>query len=378
MKRLLTLAAGLIFSLQAWSNAAQAQQRLATGFYSPTGTNPLHITHGWLDSGCGPGEPYEFGFYHLGADNPRPFGSSVYAIWDGVVTTINSGGWGDGNVAVVVKSKLHTGSEFLWLVGHVHTNLHVGEPVTRGQVMATVGHWPDGDHLHVGMFPGTTLPPTDAVQHIGWGKMGCGHWIDAHTFLSTFGGNPQWDPKWELRWATFSFTQNRAVKVYHATYKDDAAQRFVGFSDPDLGTWNGWSAASGSVGAPSRDIQAKQDMLDRSLREVRFVGRPKTNGFVDAIEWVTTQTPDDPVNTQAESDILKRALSDSRFVGSGQHFFVDVNWDPAWELRATDFSFAGGRMVTIWQVTQKANSSVRYTGFFDPDRGNAWTGWKKV
>ncbi len=335
MKKLIVAMAILMCTSQAWSHLAVAEERFPTGFYSPTGSNLLQIRHGWLDSGCGPAEPYEFDFYHTGDDNALPFGSSVYAVWDGVVVAVSSNGWGEGNVGLVIKSKRYRGGEFLWLVGHVTSSLGVG------------------------VFPGTTPPTTDTDRHIGWGKMGCSNWQDARTFLSTFGANLQWDLAWELRWALFSFTQNRSVMVYHATSKADPSQRALIFWDPDRKAWDGWSAASESLGAPSRDVQAKQDMLDRSLSDSRFVGRPSTNGFVDPIEWLTTQVPDDPF-------------------GSGQNFIVDVNWDPSWELRGQDFVFGGNRVVTVWHVTLKTNRSVRYTGFFDPDRGNAWSGWLGV
>ncbi len=378
MKKLIVAMAILMCTSQAWSHLAVAEERFPTGFYSPTGSNLLQIRHGWLDSGCGPAEPYEFDFYHTGDDNALPFGSSVYAVWDGVVVAVSSNGWGEGNVGLVIKSKRYRGGEFLWLVGHVTSSLGVNAPVQGGEVIATVGHWPGGDHVHFGVFPGTTPPTTDTDRHIGWGKMGCSNWQDARTFLSTFGANLQWDLAWELRWALFSFTQNRSVMVYHATSKADPSQRALIFWDPDRKAWDGWSAASESLGAPSRDVQAKQDMLDRSLSDSRFVGRPSTNGFVDPIEWLTTQVPDDPLNTQAANDTVKRALGDARFSGSGQNFIVDVNWDPSWELRGQDFVFGGNRVVTVWHVTLKTNRSVRYTGFFDPDRGNAWSGWLGV
>lgn len=380
MKRLAAIV--LVLSIYVLSGIGLAQERFPTGFYSPTGSNQFEITTGWLESGCGSGEPYTFNYYHTGVDDnsvsSESPGDPVYAIWDGVVVHVSSGGWGVDNVALVVKSKLHGGQEFLWLVGHVRTNLGKNDTVSRGKPIATVGPWTGGDHLHFGLIPGTTLPRADSSQHIGLGRMGCEHWPDALTFLSTFGTDLEWDPAWELRSASLSFTTNRAVRMYHATSKSNPARRFLAFWDPDRNQWNGWLMASGSLGAPSRDLQGKQDILDRSLSDARFVGRPNTNGFVDPIEWLTTYAPDDALNTQAWNDITKRALSDSRFVGNGPNFTVNVNWDPAWELRSRDFAFVGGRMVTIWHLTNKGDNSIRYTAFSDPDRGNAWTGWLKA
>lgn len=372
MKRLALIVLMLSAIVVVSSGIGLAQEQFPTGFYSPTGSKNLNISSGWLDIGCGPGEPYVPGKYHIGADNPLAYGSPVYAIWDGVVVPPITSGWGDGNVALIIKSKLTGGQEFLWLAGHVETSLRVGDKVERGKPFATVGHYPLGAHLHLGVLPGTIVPPT------GLGAMGCDNWPDAQTFLSTFGKNLQFDPAWELRWASLSFTTNREIWMFHLTSKSNPAQRFLAFFDPDRNAWDGWLPASGSLAAPSRDIQAKQDMLDRSLGDARFVGRPNTNGFVDPIEWLTTYSPNEALNTQAWNDINKRALSDSRFIGNGQHYTVNVDWDPAWELRSRDFAFVGGRMVTIWHITSRRDSSVRYTAFFDSDRGNAFTGWLKA
>jgi len=379
MKRLALIVLMLSAIVVLSSGIGLAQERFPTGFYSPTGSKTLNISSGWLDSGCGPGEPYVPGKYHIAADNPLAYGSPVYAIWDGVVVPPITSGWGDGNVALIIKSKLDGGQEFLWLVGHVEASLGVGvgAQVHRGQVIATVGHYPLGEHLHFGVLPGTMLPPTDTANNIGWGAMGCEHWRDSEMFLSTFRSYLEWDPAFELRWALLSFTANRAIWMFHATSKSNPAQRFLTFFDPDRNAWDPWVPASGSLGAPSRDIQAKQDMLDLSLGDARFVGRPNTNSFVDPIEFLTTYSPSEALNTQAWNDISQRALSDSRFIGNGQHYTVNVDWDPAYELRSRDF-VVGGRMITIFHITSRRDSSVRYTGFFDPDRGNAWTGWLRV
>src|SRR5207248_3182452 len=94
-----------------------AGEQFKPGFYSPTGSTTSQVADGWLENGCKTGEPYVADYYHTGADFPRSFDSPVYAIWDGVVAYISTNGWGDGNVAVIVKSKLENGQEFLWLVG---------------------------------------------------------------------------------------------------------------------------------------------------------------------------------------------------------------------------------------------------------------------
>jgi hypothetical protein len=57
---------------------------------------------------------------------------------------------------------------------------------------------------------------------------------------STFGANLNWDPNWELRWISFNFSGGTSVTMYHATDKSNAANRWVEFYDPDLGSWTGW------------------------------------------------------------------------------------------------------------------------------------------
>lgn len=170
-----------------------------------------------------------------------------------------------------------------------------------------------------------------------------------------------------------SFTNNSSILMYHATNTNDPSQRLLW--DPDR---SAWPAAAGPVDSVSRDEQAKQDMLDRSLTDDRFTGRPNVNGFTNPLAWLTAQIPSDPSNTQAKTDCAKRALSDSRFIGSGQGFYVNVNWDVTWELRGVDFLFIGNRTVRIYQITSKADPSVRYTGFSDPTQNNLWTGWVRV
>lgn len=80
----------------------------------------------------------------------------------------------------------------------------------------------------------------------------------------------------------------------------------------------------------------------------------------------------------AIADACARAGRDSRFgtvvVGS---LGTDVNWSPDWELRWVDFNFSGGRKVRIFHATYKADASLRYTTFWDPDAGS-WTNWERA
>ena len=52
-----------------------------------------------------------------------------------------------------------------------------------------------------------------------------------------------------------------------------------------------------------------------------------------------------------------------------------LDWGPMWELRWMDFNFTNGRRVRIFLATNKANRSIRFTVFWDPDTGQ-WLNWE--
>jgi hypothetical protein len=85
--------------------------------------------------------------------------------------------------------------------------------------------------------------------------------------------------------------------------------------------------------------------------------------------WSISQLPELQV-------LLDWARGDTRF-GSiiNGSFGKNPNWDSSWELSWVDFNFSGGRAVRLFQLTYKANRSIRYVAFYDPDNGNNWTGW---
>ncbi len=59
----------------------------------------------------------------------------------------------------------------------------------------------------------------------------------------SFGVDVNWDPNWELCWATFNFAWFRTVTIYHATSKSDARVRYTMFYDPDRRAWTDWIQA---------------------------------------------------------------------------------------------------------------------------------------
>jgi N-acetylmuramoyl-L-alanine amidase len=56
----------------------------------------------------------------------------------------------------------------------------------------------------------------------------------------SFGVNPNWDAVWEMRWVDATFHGGRQVRLWHMTARHDRAERFVGYWDPDTGSWTGW------------------------------------------------------------------------------------------------------------------------------------------
>jgi murein DD-endopeptidase MepM/ murein hydrolase activator NlpD len=140
IKSFVFLCTGVMTFISVEGNAGE---QFNPGFFSPTGDTQSQVSDGWLANGCGPGESYVSGLYHIGIDFPLSYDSLVYALWDGVVVDISPNGWGDGNVGIVVKSKLENGQDFLWLVGHVQaaTSPNLKAQVVKGAVISRVGHY---------------------------------------------------------------------------------------------------------------------------------------------------------------------------------------------------------------------------------------------
>jgi hypothetical protein len=70
---------------------------------------------------------------------------------------------------------------------------------------------------------------------------------------------------------------------------------------------------------------------------------------------------------------------------SGSFQLYQRGWaaDPAWTYCSEDWNFPnsslpGGKPVTLYLATYKANPSLRYVGFSDPDNYYKWSGWKQV
>jgi hypothetical protein len=80
----------------------------------------------------------------------------------------------------------------------------------------------------------------------------------------------------------------------------------------------------------------------------------------------------------ARRDLTQRAAYDPRFGPAiDGSFGVDLNWDPAWELRWLDVSVASGGRTRLFHATSRANRTVTYIGFWDPETRH-WIGWDRI
>jgi murein DD-endopeptidase MepM/ murein hydrolase activator NlpD len=167
-------------------------ERTGTGFIFPTGRSGPYAWNmpGWLAGG--PSRPaYQTGYYHLGTDMDAPRGAPVYAIADGEVVYVSTGGWGAGNYGLFVRHRLENGEQFLALYGHVRpsdSRFRLSSPgpvhplpVRAGEIFATIGP-ADGfsyydDHLHFGIRPSPGIPPAP------FGRMPLANWPQTNGFV---------------------------------------------------------------------------------------------------------------------------------------------------------------------------------------------------
>ncbi len=87
-------------------------------------------------------------------------GTPVQAIADGVVYDISTGGWGRGNVAIMVKHRLADGRWFIALYGHVRNSngLRKGSRVQACTSIGVIGSYGCGSHVHFGVIAPGRLP----------------------------------------------------------------------------------------------------------------------------------------------------------------------------------------------------------------------------
>ncbi len=63
----------------------------------------------------------------------------------------------------------------------------------------------------------------------------------ASSIANSYGEDMEWEAGWELRWLDYNFSENRVVRLFHATDKEDPSIRYTIFNDPETGEWVGWT-----------------------------------------------------------------------------------------------------------------------------------------
>lgn len=94
-------------------------------------------------------------------------GTAVFAHSTGTVIEIQSSGWGStngvNNKAIYTLNRAANGTPFVALYGHLLSSsvkVQVGDVVTAGTQIATIGYWASAAHVHLGMWPNySSMPP---------------------------------------------------------------------------------------------------------------------------------------------------------------------------------------------------------------------------
>ena len=171
MKRLM-IAAVCLFGLALGANGALSADGTTTplGFFLPVNWSSISTCGVWQGrpspNGC-----YNFGdVYHTGIDLMANEGTKVRAIADGVVQEPINGGWGSGNIAVIIEHRMMSGETFRVIYGHVrNVTKNKGASVKAGEVFAEVGDWYDTqDHLHLGVIAAGRSAPVNPSSYGRW------------------------------------------------------------------------------------------------------------------------------------------------------------------------------------------------------------------
>jgi phage FluMu protein Com len=95
-------------------------------------------------------------------DLMAPYGTPVYAIQDGILEQVSSGGWtyqGTENRGLVIRHSSPTEGFFKAIYGHIELSTcvrcapaHINQPVAKGQLLGYVGTHGGGNHLHFGIW----------------------------------------------------------------------------------------------------------------------------------------------------------------------------------------------------------------------------------
>lgn len=174
------------------------------------------------------GAYYFTGYCHNGNDMIYPRGTNIYSLAAGTVIKVSgkqnpscSSFWGYDygynntcNMALAVQHYDDDGNPFVAVYGHLIYNPSIveGTTFTPGQIIGRIGRWYhvggtriSSDHLHFGIFPGTSAPTY-------WGRVPCGTSQAASSSLpggcSSLGAAPPGDylNAWGREWRSPPFS----------------------------------------------------------------------------------------------------------------------------------------------------------------------------
>ncbi|MEW6087586.1 MAG: M23 family metallopeptidase [bacterium] len=146
--------------LPSWKKYSTAYKKKKPS-YSKKKNPPLKFiwpAQGQLTSKFG----FRFGIPHKGIDIGAPYGTKVFAAYDGEVALVESRPRGLGNVIILKHEK-----DFITVYGHNHKILvKENQKVKKGQVISLMGSsgWSTGPHLHFEIrCNGEAINPLDCL-----------------------------------------------------------------------------------------------------------------------------------------------------------------------------------------------------------------------
>jgi hypothetical protein len=208
----------------------------STGFFYPLGTAsyataPLDCGT-WLARDSANGGCYISGDYHIGFDfffpsgSPDAYGYPAFTVATGTVKYISTSGWTSGgttNVGVALQHTTTDGTTYYSIYGHLLNTsvvVSVGDIVSGGTQVGTIGTWSGGDHVHLGIFPTTGSMPAS-----NWGLMPDSSWasqngaVDPVAFIQSKtptcqnGSTQHYTPG-----GSHAVHPNNSILVYSGTY----------------------------------------------------------------------------------------------------------------------------------------------------------------
>ena len=137
---------------------------------------------------------------------------------------------------------------------------------------------------------------------------------------------------------------------------------------PVSGRTDGWTDKAGIYTSHSFTFAAGLDRYNKqNVRTLQF------SGYVMPRK-VTSLRSSASLDAQATIDVNATIVGDSRF-GQWKGAWVNVNWQPDWQLRGVQFSTGWFQTTTVFHATHRTDPKLRSTIYQDPSSGQ-WIGWR--